>query len=74
MQKESCIILSFPGFPRASLSTAYPLLFPGKHQSEASHRNQPENRLHPSSVRQYLEFNKLIHTTLVTEPCGRAIL
>lgn len=62
MQQESCIALPFPGFPCASLSAAYPL-FPGKHLSEESHRNQPENKLSPSSLRQYPEFTKLIHLT-----------
>lgn len=46
----------------------------GKHPSEESHRNQPENSLSPSSLRQHPEFTKWIHTTLLTEPYGRAIL
>lgn len=45
--KKDCLVLPFPGFPCVSLSAAYPLLFPGKHLSEESPRNQPENRLSP---------------------------
>lgn len=45
--KKDFLVLLFPGFPCASLSAAYPLLFPGKHLSEESPRNQPENRLSP---------------------------
>lgn len=60
--------------PCASLSAAYSLLFPVKHLNEESCRNQPENRLRPSSLRQYPEFTKLIHTTLLTKPYERALL